>query len=217
MQDWPRGSVVTVETLANFAISISDNTASDTLFDVLGRGRVDAMRARIGPRSPRATLSTIEAFAFKMRANDDLRQLWERLPPERATQMLSSNAARLSLSAIDRTQLAGEPKYIDSVEWFATPRDMANTLDWLRISGGDKARGILAINKGLPPGEASRFAYVGYKGGSEIGVFAMNYLLQTRGGDWYAVTGSWNNSRAPVSEAQFAALMSRAIALVDDR
>ncbi len=213
-QDWSKGTAMTLHSLATLAISISDNTASDTLFEVLGRRNVDAIVRLIGPQSPRPLLSTIEAFALKMRANDDLRIAWEALDTASTPQFLEANKERLALSAIDRTQLAGSPKFIGNVEWFASPRDMAKTLNWLRTQAGGEARAIMTINKGMPIGEAEQFAYVGYKGGSEIGVIAMNYILKDRSGQYYAVTGSWNDNAAAVDQAKFEALMSRAVALV---
>jgi beta-lactamase class A len=216
-QDWPRGAPLTLHSLATLAISISDNSASDTLLATLGRARVDAMVRRTGHSAPAHTLpilSTVEAFALKMRSADDLRALWQSSDPAARAAMLATNRHRLGLASIDRTQLAGTPRAIESIEWFASPRDMANTLDWIRRRNSAEARAIIAITPGIPTGEAARFAYVGYKGGSEIGVFAMNFLIQTKAGAWYSVTGSWNNADAAVDSAQFEALMSRALGLV---
>ncbi|MFM9851454.1 MAG: serine hydrolase [Sphingomonadaceae bacterium] len=217
VQDWPKGAPITLHSLATLAISISDNTASDTLLASLGRTRVDAMVRRIGHSDAARTLpilSTVEAFALKMRANADLRAQWLVSDPTSRLDMLTTARDRLGLSKIDRTQLAGPPRSIDSIEWFASALDMATTLDWLRRANSAEARAIMAIAPGIPSGEAARFAYVGYKGGSEIGVFAMNFLVQTKAGAWYSVTGSWNNGDAAVNSARFEALMSRALAFI---
>jgi beta-lactamase class A len=217
LQDWPKGAPLTLHSLATLAISISDNSASDTLLSALGRARVDAMVRRTGHSQPERTLpllSTGEAFALKMRANSDLRAQWESGSPAARATLIATNQKRLGLSSIDRTQLAGAPRSIESIEWFASPRDMAQTLDWLRRSGSAQARAMMAITPGLPQGNAARFAYVGYKGGSEIGVVAMNFLVQTKAGAWYGVSGSWNNPKTAVDGAQFEAIMFRAIELI---
>jgi hypothetical protein len=39
----------------------------------------------------------------------------------------------------------------------------------------------------------------------------MSFLLQSKAGRWYAVTGSWNNLEAPVNNSQFALLMQRLV------
>jgi hypothetical protein len=103
---------------------------------------------------------------------------------------------------------------IDSVEWFASPAAMAKALDWLRSEGGDTALAILAVNPGVTPAMAERFAYIGYKGGSEPGVIAMNFLVRTKAGRWFAVAGHWNDAAKPVDNLRFATLMSRALGLV---
>ena len=53
MQDWPPGAAVTVETLATLMISVSDNTATDTLIRLVGRERVEARLAASGHQPAR--------------------------------------------------------------------------------------------------------------------------------------------------------------------
>jgi len=217
-QAWPAKAPVTLDTLATLAISISDNSAADTLLHALGRDKVDAMVAASGHAVPERAiplLSTVEAFALKMPANTALRANWTAGNTAQRRALLLGSAGRLNRAAIDPTQLAGAPLHIDSVEWFASADDMAALLDWLRREGGAQALAILGINTGIAPGDAARWRYVGYKGGSETGVMAMNYLVEARDGrSWYAATGSWNDPAAPVDEARFAALMSRALNLL---
>ena len=218
-QDWPTGSPMTLHSLATLMISISDNSATDTLLYALGRDRVNAMVYRTGHSQPALTLpilSTVEAFALKMQGNRDLRDIWTRGTPDIRKRMLDSAGARLSIAAIDRGQLASVPRSIDSVEWFASPRDMINLLDWLRVNGDPTTRAILAINSVLPIDDARRFRFVGYKGGSEIGVIAMNFLIEARDGSWYAVSAGWNNAAAAVDEARFNALIQRLVAQIPD-
>ena len=99
----------------------------------------------------------------------------------------------------------------------ASMYDMARVMDWLRRhseSGpGAEARAILSINPALPAPVAGKWAFVGYKGGSEPGVIHMTYLLQGKDGGWYVLSGGWNNPAAGVDEVRFASLMSRAAEL----
>ena len=73
---------------------------------------------------------------------------------------------------------------------------------------------ILAINPGIGAGLAKRFAYVGYKGGSEPGVISMTALLRDSAGKARVVSASWNNPAAAVDELAFVALVSRAVELL---
>jgi hypothetical protein len=198
-------------------ISISDNTATDTLLFALGRERVGRMVANTGHAAAARTLpilSTTEAFALKMDQSADLRRPFQTGNLAARTAVLNQNLSRLGVGSIDNTQLAGPPRFIESVEWFASPKDMARTLDWLRVNGGKDVLAILAVNPGVSKADADRFAYLGYKGGSETGVIALNFLVRTKSGAWYTVTGSWNNPDTAVDDKKFTALMSRALRLI---
>ena len=67
----------------------------------------------------------------------------------------------------------------------------------------------MAVNKGVAPASANKWQYLGYKGGSEPGVISMSFLAQSKAGDWYVITGSWNDTTKEVQNEAFAALMAR--------
>ena len=211
-QNWPAGLPVTLATLATQMISISDNTATDTLIETLGRARVDAMRESIG-KTPGSlpVLPTLDAFALKMPANERFRERWTKAGLSDRRQVL--NELEPTAAAIDTSALAGTPLHIDTVEWPATMTEIAGVLDALRQRGGTTLD-ILGVNPSLSPAERARFDVVGYKGGSESGVVALTWLLKTKGGEWYAVAGAWNDTAKPIDNAAFSGLMARIVALV---
>ncbi|WP_145200788.1 serine hydrolase [Sphingobium sp. B2] len=212
----PDGAPMTLHSLALAMIAESDNSAADTLLLALGRMRVDAMVATSGHARPDATLpllTTAEAFALKMPAHADLARNYAAATPDQRRAIITANAAQLTAGAVDIGTVADIPTAIDSIEWFATPRDMVRLLDWLRRNGGD-ALPIMAVNPGIAPADAKRWRYLGYKGGSEPGVIAMNFLVQARDGRWFAIAASWNDSAARVDEPRFVALMTRALNLL---
>lgn len=218
LMGWPDHAPMTLHSLATAMIAESDNSASDTLLATVGRGKVDAMLAASGHAEADKALpilSTAEAFALKMPANADLRRRYEGANPAARRTMLRDAAARLTADKVDVGSVAEIPTAIDSIEWFASPRDMISLLDWLRRHGGE-ALPILAVNPGIAPADAKRWRYLGYKGGSEPGVMAMNMLAQGHGGAWYAVSGSWNNPAARVDEGRFVVLMTRALNLLTE-
>jgi beta-lactamase class A len=213
LKDWPDRAPMTLHSLATAMIAESDNSASDTLLSALGRTKVDAMLATTGhAEADKAlpVLTTAEAFALKMPANAELGSQYASDTVANRRVLLRENAMRLTADKVDVGSVAEVPTAIDSIEWFASPRDMIGLLDWLRVHGGD-ALPILAVNPGIAPADAKRWRYLGYKGGSEPGVMAMNMLGQTQDGRWYAVSGSWNNAVARVDEGKFVALMARAM------
>lgn len=216
LMDWPNGAPMTLHSLATAMIAESDNSAADTLLLALGRDKVDAMARVVGFAEPdRMTpvLGTAEAFALKMPGNRDLRARYAAATSEERRALLQDNAAALSADKVDVGSVAETPVAIDSIEWFASARDMVQMLDRLRLHGDD-ALPILAVNPGIALADAKRWVYLGYKGGSEPGVMAMNFLARRRDGAWYAVSASWNNPAARVEEARFTALMTRILNLL---
>jgi beta-lactamase class A len=215
LQTWPRGAPVTLQTLATLMISISDNTAADTLLRIAGRENVERMMTTIGVRSAardRPFLSTLQAFALKA-APPAAYAAWQGADEAGRRAMLDHDYARVDPAAIPATLFDNGPVRIDTLEWFASPADLARTVDWLRRNASDTARAILAVN----PGNSAlrdRFAYVGYKGGSEPGVLNVTWLLRGRDGAWYAASGSWNNPAAALDEGRFLGLMARAAGLL---
>lgn len=205
----PDNAPMTLHSLALAMIAESDNSAADTLLLALGRDRVDAMM----PPESRPLLTTAEAFALKMPANADLRARYARATPQGKRDLLYASPLRLVANAIDVGTMATTPTAIDTIEWFASPKQMINLLDQLRRQSGDVLP-ILAVNPGIAPGDAARWTYLGYKGGSEPGVIAMNFVGRARDGQYYALAAAWNNSAALVDEGRFVALMSRMLTLI---
>src|SRR3546814_18634751 len=68
----------------------------------------------------------------------------------------------------------------------------------------------MAINNGVGGGLAAPWSYLGYKGGSELGVVAMSLLGQRKSdGKWFVVTASWNNPDAAVPHETLAGRVTR--------
>ena len=213
-QGWPRGTPVTLQTLATWMISVSDNAATDELIRVLGRDAVEQKLATIGHSAPDKALpllTTVEAFALK--SNPSLRARFEKASEEQQRDILVNEASALGYDRVDLSQLGSGPVAINSIEWFASPADIALLMSHLRRIDSKTALDILAVNKGVAHASAAKWQYLGYKGGSEPGVISMSFLAQSKAGDWYAISGSWNNPAAEVDNAAFAALMGR---LVDE-
>jgi beta-lactamase class A len=213
---FPRGAPVTLHTLASLMISISDNSATDILLHVVGRENVERTMAAMGVRDParnRPLLSTLELGLLKAAPATSL-ALWQQADEATRRQILANDYAATDASRINIALFAGNPVRIDTVEWFATAGDFVRVMDWLRLHADDTAKGILAINGGVPAQARAALNYAGFKGGSEPGVANLTWLVQTRGGTWYAVSVGWNNPAAPVDANRLAGLGARAIQLL---
>jgi beta-lactamase class A len=215
---WPKDVPVTLSTLALQMITVSDNSATDTLLHFLGRSAVERKLAQIGHRAPDKTLpflSTVEAFAMKSSANAELRTRYLAASEADQRAIITKEQAKLGFDQVDNQTFAAGPAYIDTLEWFASPYDLSNLLNHIRRTRNDRMIEILSVNSGLPPANAANWQYVGFKGGSEPGVISLSYLLHAKTGQWYAVTGSWNDPAKVVDETTFAALMARLVQSVE--
>ena len=213
-QNWPAGSPVTVQTLATLMISISDNTATDTLVSLEG-DRLDDFVTKAGAPGLAPMLTTRQMFALKSPANADLAAQWATsLMPSARRTLLDRNAARLRTTPVDPMMFAGRPTKIDTLEWFASPAETAGILDWLRKQGGETPLSLLAINPGIDPTTRGKFDYIGFKGGSEPGVVTLNFLVRRKDGRWLAIAAGWHRNDAGVEENRLIMLMTRALVLL---
>ena len=86
-----------------------------------------------------------------------------------------------ALADLDQTV----PLEIDRVEWFATREDLCQTMNWLDVKAAEPGMlpvtEVIALETQLPfDGEV--WPYVGFKGGSELGVLSGTWLLQRADG-----------------------------------
>lgn len=214
-QDWPRHAPVTVETLATLMISVSDNTATDTLIRLVGCERV-AERLRAAGHSDAARtlpfLTTAESFALKL-SPPAVREAYARADEAGRARMLERLDTAKILADADIAALDAAPTAIDSIEWFASPMDVARVLDSLRRHDDPRVLDILAVAPAMARELRDRYTYVGYKGGSEVGVIALSWLVRRPSGEWLAVTASWNDTRAAVDRQRFGQLAQRLVRL----
>ena len=216
MHKWPVGTPVTLQAAATLMISISDNTATDLLIHTLGRANIERMVVRAHNAHAAMDmpfLTTLENA--KLKANEKrLGNAYMGMSRSARRRYLAKTVAEFPRDSIT---VVGNPAMNREIEWFASPLDIANVFVWLarhsQHSPGMRARDILAINPILPLDE-KRWKYIGAKGGSEPGVIDVSYLLQSNNGEWYVLTGTWNDLQKEVDETELEGLMTRAAELL---
>lgn len=215
--NWPKDTPVTLQSLANWMISVSDNSATDTLIHLLGREAIEARMRAAGHSDPSRNvpfLTTVEAFALKGNNFEGERTAFIAGDDAAQRKLIAANRDRLTLANVDGVSFAGKPRYIDSLEWFASPNDVAKLMIDLRKRNSPTAMSVMAINPGVNPGATKDWSWLGYKGGSELGVISMSLLGQRKSdGKWFVVTASWNNPDAPVATETMVSLVTRLLAL----
>lgn len=214
MQDWPFGASVTLETLASLMISISDNTATDALIDVLGRDAVLQAVIESGHSSPELNdpfMKTRDMFLLKAGPEGRLRTYREADADVRAQILEGIDEPVLPMSTV-QAAFSGGPTALD-VEWFASARDLAGLMRFMRRTADPRAFEIMAISPNMPENARSNWAYSGYKGGSEPGVLNLTWLLTDQTGRDHALVLSWRNDNANVDQNTLELIAQRILAL----
>jgi len=194
LQTWPDGSQLTVQTLATLMISVSDNTATDLLINLVGRELVESFAPRNRP-----FLSTREAFVLKNPDNQSLLERY-RQGDEANRRELINQLQPYPLPSVD---IFSASTVAVDVEWFFTTKELCE----LMATVADLP--LMSINPGVArPNDWSRIAF---KGGSEPGVLNLTTWLEAKDGKTYCVAATWNNT-LPLDETQFTAIYAGAIA-----
>jgi hypothetical protein len=220
-QTRPEGSEATILEFAEAMIAVSDNTATDHLIDLLGRPQVEQMLTEYG--TPDASLSipfltTREFFALKLGVPASVAEAYVAADEAGRRELLAGEIADTVVTVSDAITW-NEPYLIDEIEWFATPTSLCRALVGLveKANVPDLAefRDILSLNPGVPfdPGA---WSYVGYKGGSEPGVLALAWYLESVDGEAYVYVVNVTNPDEAVPDADIAVLTGSVFDLIGE-
>ncbi len=186
------GTKLTVRELADRMISISDNTATDHLLYTVGRKPIEAALREAKHTKPALNIpfmGTRELFILKLGDAAD-RAKYLALSPEKRRAFLDQTLA--GKPAVDTVTDWDTARSIDKLEWFASTEDMCRVMATLRDRAQNpKAAAVLDVlskNKGEGvPIDNVAYPYIGFKGGAEPGVLALDWLLRRADGKWFFV------------------------------
>lgn len=213
MQDEKAGSEFTLQDFAEKMISISDNTATDHLLFHLGRESVEKAQELLGHSRPEVNIpffSSKEMFQIKLSADENLIEQLLDSDSGKRRQLLEEKVAKLKLPKMDDLkevleEMAGslweKPRYIDHIEWFASATDLANAMAKLKEMSEkpklDKLRRVLSLTAGIYFDKYA-WKFIGFKGGSEPGVFNGTWLLERLDGRWFVMGATLNDTEKGV-------------------
>jgi beta-lactamase class A len=199
LQTWPDNSPLTLQTLANLMISMSDNTATDILIKQVGRESIESKSSQ--QNIP--FLTTRELFILKGSQNRKLLERYRQSDVKQRREILAE-LANQPLPDVNEF-IETNPNALD-VEWFYNAEELCELILYVADLP------LMSINPGIAnPKDWERVAY---KGGSEPGVINLTTWLKAKNGKQYCVVATWNNSDAPVDEVQFAALYGGVISFL---
>lgn len=182
LQNAADGTEVTVREAAQKMISISDNTATDMLINLVGRDAVEQAVVDMdhhAPESLRPFLTARELFALMWGGHDDLHAQWTDGDEADRRGVLDALATReFAVTVNDADERIS---WTEGMEWFASAHDIARAHDALHARGevDEEILTILTLNTGIAVDSAS-WPQVAFKGGSNNGV----------------LTGSWRAERS---------------------
>ncbi|MEW6713366.1 MAG: serine hydrolase, partial [Candidatus Riflebacteria bacterium] len=209
LQDWPSGMTLTLESMASLMISMSDNTATDHLFNLLGRETLTG----VFPSTCRPAMNTFDMFKLKI------------FYPEKGKAFAQAdNAGKLAilgeLAGVSVDQIASaaqiydwkSPIMIDKLEWFISTRELCSQIFQL------KHLKILGINPATGLVDPKEWAKVGFKGGSEPGVLNYTWILQPKDDEnVYCLSCTANDTVDPINDADFNIAVTRLLKLISQK
>ena len=206
------GTRHTLRYLVERMIQKSDNTATDHVFYLVGREKVEAAMVAMGHSNSDLNIPIISTkelallkFAYPTEFLDD----YYASSVEERRRILEEEVSQRnvdSIPSIDQTA----PLEIDRVEWFATRDDLCETMNWLDLKAMEP--GMLAVTEVLALETQLTFdgeiwPYVGFKGGSELGVLSGTWLLQRADGRHFVYSVGFKNPNGEIDlEAAIAAM-----------
>ncbi|EKD80958.1 MAG: hypothetical protein ACD_39C02074G0003 [uncultured bacterium] len=206
MQEWPAGSKHTLETIAGLMISISDNTATGHIYNMLGS---ETLREYF-PASCVDLYNTSQILKLKF------------LFPAKAQEYLKADSAGkkaiiAEMDAIKTSEIASysviyqldKPFLVEELEWFVSTRDLCEVIYSLRDNL------LLRINPASGLVDKRDWHVAGFKGGSEPGVLNYTWILQKKpDAPYYTLSCTVIDAEKAVDDNSFNSLASRLLKLV---
>lgn len=217
LQDAPDGTQVTVLDAATKMIEVSDNTATDMLMQAVGRSAVEGAVGAAGHHNPGLMTpfpSTRELFQIGW-GDPAFLEAWQTDNPDEQRALLDQ-LERQSFEPHD-VVVGGDPLWPQGVGWFASARDVALVHMALQERDDPVIREIMSNNPGITD---DSWTYVGYKGGSSLGVLTGSWYLEDANGTAYMVVIQANTESfagiSAKSQTEFFQLAASAIELAHD-
>lgn len=212
MQNLKEGTSVKLIDFAKKMISISDNTAADHLLNIVTKDSVENLLTQYSLNSfaedNSPFLSTLEMFKTRAYFSDLDVDKFIRSTREIRQQMVDQTPFKNRDELQKKLEGRNRPFIIKNVEWFATPKDICSLYNWMDNQNDLNFRKIISMNTPIVDIKSSnRWRFAGYKGGSELGVLEMSYLLEDKSGKKYCLYVGQNNEKQAIDEDNFFAIV----------
>jgi hypothetical protein len=212
----PAGTRYTVRYIAERMMQKSDNTATDHLFALVGRGQVEAAMVAMGHSDPALNspiINTRELVTLKYLLSTDELDAYQAMTTAERLEFLETTIEQAGLDWLDDMEDVTVPVEIDRVEWFATRHDLAATVAWIQAKSEELGLlpllEVIALETQLTF-DAELWPYVGFKGGSEPGVLSGTWLMHRADGRRFVFSIGFADPQQPIDMPAAVAAMDAA-------
>lgn len=216
LQYEPDGTQISVRDAATKMISISDNTASDMLINLVGRSAVEAALTTTGMANPaldRPSLTTREALILELEQWPTLAQRYLAANEAGRRALLADTVDRLPLP--DAAAMRALGTHHTAPGWVASASDICRAYTSLaaltRRPGLSPIGQMLSLNDLGLELDRAQWRITWFKGGTGPGAGALTYLATTRTGQSYVVTVLVQNPSPPKDGGSANAILLSAI------
>lgn len=214
------GAEYPISHYATMMISISDNTATDHLLFTLGRERVETMFETAGHHDPSLNtplLATIDLVALKTLALPEEAEAFRLMTEDERRNYLDNEIEWNQGMALFGANFWTGPRRPD-IQWWASTSDLCRVMSHLKdlaaTETGQPVFEILSVNPVLDLGD-TMWPYIGFKGGSEPGVYNFTWLLKRHDDRWFVFSTSVTDRTAAIELAPLISLLDAAFGLLE--
>lgn len=198
LQNLPAGTPINLEMLAQLMIQISDNTATDSLIEVLKKPRIEALSPKNSPM-----LTTKELFQLIDVNNQKLRNKYKTATKSTRLDVLTE----LDKLPLPNVSSIGKRATWQDAEWYLSANEICPLLESIKDAP--------ALNSSENPlFKNLNWQKIGFKGGSEYGVLNFSVIGTTQKGHKVCAVFTANgNEQQP--ESKLAILFTGILQAVD--
>ena len=218
----PENTQYTVRYYAEQMIQRSDNTATDHLLYLLGRKKIEQQMLVTGHHNPAQNIplfSTREFAVMKFLYSD--KEIADYFAKSIVDKRALLNDEQRGYQQLEyyfaQNGDQQKPVRIDELEWFASRYDMCRVLVSLHNTAKQKnmqsVTEILSLDDPLNI-DREQWSYVGFKGGSEFGVLAGNWLLQRNDARLFVLSFALSNKQSDIDKQAVVSILQSALALL---
>lgn len=198
IQTLPASTPVNLEILAQLMIQTSDNTATDSLIEVLKKPTIEALSPRNSP-----ILTTKELFQLIDPANEKLRNKYKNGTKSTRLEVLSE----LDQLPLPNVNNIGKSPTWQDIEWYMSANEICPLLE--------NVQDAPALNSSLNPlFKNLNWQKIGFKGGSEYGVINFSVIGKTQKGHKVCAVFTANGNE-PQPESKLAILFTGILQAID--